>query len=263
MAPVKIVAWNLNHRASEGRLKAKLTEAVARLNPDLLVLNEYVHGETRTAFVESLGAIGLRHLQVSVRLNSNNQVLIASRQPIELGDLLGPRMHDDGGTSNFLHIKVSGTDVELVGVRAPAYKASADLRDYWRQLRATIQAATTRQIAFIGDLNADPNRKRGIGDKHLAELRVEGWIIPEAVGAWSYASGTRIDHVVLSPSFGQASAEYVCRLEELVLAGRGNRAALSDHAALVVLVSDAPRNAVQQQVSADVVASASLWQRRG
>lgn len=255
---MKIMAWNLNHKASERRLSAKLVDAIQKISPDLLILNEYVHGETRATFVEALCAIGLRHLQLSIRINSNNQVLMACRQRMELGDLAGPKMHDDGGTSNFLHIKLTDS-VEIVGVRAPAYEASAHLREYWQQLRNTIEGTRDRRIAYIGDLNADPNRRGGVGDKHLAELRTEGWVIPEAIGPWSYSAGTRVDHAVLSPSFGKVSAEYVCSINGLVLAKRGDRTAISDHAALVVQVTEPVRDAVQQQTAADGAASSEHW----
>ena len=231
---MKLAAWNLNHKASGRKLKAGIAEAARKLDLDVLILTEYVHGNSRAPLTEALESMGLRHIRFSERLNLNNQVLIASRSPLELGDLSGPNMHDLGGVCNFLHVRLPDVGVEVVGLRAPAYESSPELRDYWTQLTATIRAGRDRSIIFAGDLNADPRTTRRVGDKHLAALCSEGWQVPDAVGEWSYASGTRVDHAILSPSFKVAAASYVVEVEGVLLAGRGNPLAVSDHAALVV-----------------------------
>lgn len=71
---MKIVALNLNHKASLRAIKPRLVEVVKSLNPDVLTLNEYVHGESRAQLVEALAHIGLCNLLCSERLNGNNQV---------------------------------------------------------------------------------------------------------------------------------------------------------------------------------------------
>jgi len=72
---MKIVALNLNHKTSLRTTKPRLVEVVEKLNPDVLTLNKYVHGESRAQLVEALAHIGLGHLLYSERLNGNNQVL--------------------------------------------------------------------------------------------------------------------------------------------------------------------------------------------
>ena len=232
---MKLVAWNLNHKASERTLKPAIARIVHALRPDVLILSEYVHGESRAPFLEALTACDLRHVLWSDRLNSNNQILVASRFPLSPGDLTGPVTEDKGGESNFLHAQVG--DFEIVGVRAPAYTQSSVLRDYWQQLATTIRGAASRKIVFLGDFNADPKTNTRVGDRHLAALVQEGWSIPDAEGAWSYSSGTRVDHAVVSPSVGSTAARYITEIEGMVVAGRGALNAASDHAALVVELS--------------------------
>ena len=236
---MKIVALNLNHKASLRAIKPRLVEVVERLGPEILVLNEYVHGEERAALVDALAHIGLGNVLFSERLNGHNQVLIASNSPITAGALRGPATPDGGGESNFLHVLVPYAHLEIVGVRAPAYAKRNELQDYWEKLVAIIQSTQERRILFIGDVNADPDSGRSVGSSHLASLRSAGWIIPSPSGAWSYVSGSRIDHAIASPTVAIDRAEYVSEVAGIVVASQTKAAAISDHAALVVQVRTA------------------------
>lgn len=229
---VRLVAWNLGHQTREKVIPAGFLDAVRRLNPDVLTLNEYVHGTSRTPLLEALRAAGLAHHLVSERIGTNNQVLIASREPLVAGDLRGPETESGGGASNFLHAAIPTLGLEVVALRAPAYRGQV-LRDYWDALAPVIRGAAKRRIVFLGDLNADPERPSQIGGQRLAQLRSEGWHLPAAIGAWSFKSGSRIDHVLASALVRMPSATYVAELDGLRLAG-GEPDALSDHAALVV-----------------------------
>jgi hypothetical protein len=236
---MKLVALNLNHKASLRAIKPRLVEAVAKLQPDVLTLNEYVHGETRAPLLEALANLGLEHVQVSTRLNGNNQVLVASRHRMDKGELAGPQTEDAGGASNFLHVILPHAELELVGVRAPAYETSVVLRDYWQKLIDIIRSAKHRRILFIGDLNADPDKSRGVGSPYLSLLREEGWCIPSPSGPWSYVSGSRIDHVVAAPGVSIGTAEYVCEVEGVTIASQTGGESITDHAALVVTLPNA------------------------
>lgn len=44
------------------------------------------------------------------------------------GDLVASHSFDNGGASNFLHVR--SADGEIAGVRAPAYSTTAVLHDY-------------------------------------------------------------------------------------------------------------------------------------
>ena len=231
---MRLVAWNLGHQTLERPINPRFSEYVDKLSPDILTLNEYVHGSTRGHFIETLGAIGLTHVKCSVRIRSNNQVLIASRLPFESGDLVGPDTEDGGGSSNFLHITFPDSGLAVVGIRVPAYEKKSVLEDYWTKLLALIRSTQNREIVFLGDFNADPDMPKSFAGATLAALRSLGWQIPAPSGSWSFVSGSRIDHVVAGPGIGGLQAAYVAELDNAVLASRDTLNRVSDHAALMV-----------------------------
>ena len=241
---MKLVAWNLGHQCREDALSHAFLPAVRTLAPDLLSLNEYAHGQSRAQLVADLSDVGLKHVLVSERLNDNNQVLIASRYQLVQGEVLGPQSKNQGGESNFLHVRVPSHNFEFVGVRAPAY-AGEDLRVYWSGLMQAIRQCAGRRIVFMGDFNTDPDRPRRANAKHLRALRDEGWSVPSPEGEWSYISpksaGTRIDHAVASMHLRIERAEYITSLGGVELASSRKANRVSDHAPLVVHLAESSR----------------------
>lgn len=233
---MKLIAWNLAHQTQERAISPRFIEAVEKLRPDLITLNEYVHGSTRAPLIDALAQLGLGHVQVSNRVNTNNQVFVASRHPLQLGDLLGPSTKDGGGESNFLHVKLPNVELEIVGVRVPAYEASQVLHEYWQSLTEIIRSTIARRIIFIGDFNADPDANRHPGARYMSTLRSDGWNIPTASGAWSYISGSRIDHAIVSPGISVKDTKYVAQISDIELASQNRETRISDHAALVLHV---------------------------
>ena len=57
---MRIVSWNLAHQTHERPIHRNFLEAVKLLSPDVLVLNEYVHGGSRTEIMARLHEIGLK-----------------------------------------------------------------------------------------------------------------------------------------------------------------------------------------------------------
>ena len=233
---MRLIAWNLGHQTQERRINAGFDEVISKLAPDVLTLNEYVDGSTRKPLRDHLERLGLDHIAVSDRITTNNQVLIASRYPFTTGDLVGPYTEDGGGPSNFLHIALAEPDMEIVGVRVPAYLKRSDLQDYWAKFAALVRSTAKRKIIFAGDLDADPDVPGHCGSATLSALRTEGWNLPTPSGAWSFASGSRIDHVLGAPGAFRLSASYVSDLDGIALASRDTANRISDHAALVVEV---------------------------
>jgi hypothetical protein len=125
--------------------------------------------------------------------------------------------------------------MEIVGMRVP----SESTKEYWGTLCNVIHSAAARQIAFVGDFNADPRLDRHIGCTFMCDLIARGWQIPTPDGPWSYISpkGTtsQIDHAVVSPSLRVTKAISVSEIGGIVLAG-AESSSISDHAALVIEV---------------------------
>lgn len=233
---MRIVAWNLGHQTHEREIPAQFLDAVTLLSPDVLVLNEYVHGESRAQMIAGLERSGFPAVSVSPRIPGQNQVLVASRSSHWSGDLAGPAT-TSAATVNFLHVALAG--LEVVGMRAPAYSNSTQLEAYWKETESLITRTVARRIVFIGDMNCDPDRPRKPGGRALKRLREAGWQIPTPIGEWSFIGkdGTktsRIDHGICSPTLVRPIATYVTRLNGLVLAGQHSDKAISDHAPLVL-----------------------------
>ena len=251
---MRLLAWNLGHQCREDPIPSSFVPAIRELSPDLLILNEYVHGTSRQDVLRDLNHIGLTSLLVSQRLNGNNQVLMLSRYELVQGSLNGPVSKDQGGESNFLHVLLPRQRIEVVGLRAPAYTGE-DLCLYWTNLMALIRNCKARSILFVGDFNTDPDQRRRTAAKHLRALRAEGWSLPSPAGAWSYISpkgnGTRIDHVLASPALQLNRAEYVSAIGTMVLASPRKAERVSDHTPLVVQVA-LGESAAQPDVQPDV-----------
>lgn len=237
---MRLVSWNLAHQCREGPIPPSLFDAVVRLAPDVLPRNEYVHGPSRTHLIERLKEIGLPNWHVSKRLNGHNQVLVVSRHQLEAGEVSGPATEGLGGESNFMHTRLPDNDLEIVGLRAPAYTGAA-LTKYWRELVRIVKACEGRRIVFMGDLNTDPDQRRRPTAKYLVELRSKGWIVPAPEGNWSFVSksgsGTRIDHAIVSSELHVTAARYVVQIGQLKLAAPNKVEAISDDAPLVIELS--------------------------
>ena len=233
---MRIVAWNLGHQTHERELSPAFLDAVNALSPDVLVLNEYVHGESRREMIAGLERLGLGTVSASPHIPGQNQVLIASRSPHSIGDLAGPTT-TPAAIVNFLHVALS--DLDVVGMRAPAYANRAQLEAYWEETESLIMRTVGRRIVFIGDMNCDPDKPRKPGGRALMRLREVGWKIPTPVGKWSFiakdgSKSSCIDHCVSSPSLVRPIASYVTKINDLTLAGQTSERAISDHAAVVL-----------------------------
>jgi endonuclease/exonuclease/phosphatase family metal-dependent hydrolase len=156
-------------------------------------------------------------------------------------DLLPLPGYTEAAATNWLHRKLPAYGIELVGMRAPAYKLQRDLKGYWAQVQAILRSAADRPLVVIGDVNCDPFSDTSPGSRTLLELEKHGYKLPNPDGECSYfgptGARTRIDHVIASESVQIASTQYRIKAGPLALAGVEAGAALSDHAVLAVSAS--------------------------
>jgi exodeoxyribonuclease-3 len=230
---MRIIGWNLNHRIQPKGIPQEATEVIRRLAPDILVLTEYVDGDGRLDFKQALRGIGLTHIAVSENREGHNQVLVASRS--SHGATGVPYPKESHGRTNFLTISFGDPEFTLIGIRAPAYKATSDVKSYWAGLMGILDGIATQRIVVVGDLNGDPDDSQSVGGKQLKLLRDKGWKVPVPTGEWSYMSSdgrstSRIDHVLASPSIGGATASYLPVVNGTVAAGPKGSNPISDHA---------------------------------
>ena len=239
---LRVVTWNLNHRARQRQIAPAVSQAVAALSPDIAVLTEYVEGQSHSDFVTELAKLGFSTVFRSAKTVGQNQILVASHLPIALGTFRAPAL-DPALPSNVLHVRVPEFEIDVVGIRVPAYENAESTNACWNWLANATAAFLTRPAVLIGDFNVDPSRASGA---RLRQLIGAGWQHAWQEDGWSFCSTggskTRIDHAFVSPKIRVRRASYVSTVGSYVLAG--TRSALSDHAALVVEADITSRAAV-------------------
>jgi len=234
---VTVAAWNVGHRAKRKSIPEELATAVESLNADVVLLTEFVDGgEDRDLFRSRLGAAGYEHFQASGALRGHNQVFAASRLPFNVGDIGAPATTSHA-TSNFLHITLCDSEIELIGMRAPSY-TGAEKANFWGEIDGILRTAGDRALVAAGDLNEDPfkgvsqsfNSRKFHGSERFSASRPEG--------RWSFmdpnkeTSRSRIDHVLHTPRMRISDARYIDEVAGFRLAGPASSTPLSDHAAL-------------------------------
>ena len=163
------------------RIPPEVIDVIDRLDVDLLVLNEYADGDGREPFKDALRQIGYNNILVSRKIGRSNQVLISSTDELDMGEIFAPDF-DGSSRTNFLHILMPAVELNIVGLRCPAYKLRRDLKTYWEELRPIIDMAAAKPIVFVGDFNGDPDGKKSSAGTQLAELRSSGWRVPAPEG---------------------------------------------------------------------------------
>lgn len=235
MSHLRVLTWNLNHRARPRSIAATVATVIGTLAPDVAVLTEYVEGKSHAAFIQELAAVGLEHFSHSARVKGQNQILIASRLSLRSGHLLAPAL-DAALPSNVLHVELVEPRLDIVGIRVPAYEQRLPREQCWKWLVETGQQFLERPAVLIGDFNVDPSSRYG---QSIRDLVASGWQHGWQDDWWSFRSlkgfTSRIDHAFVSPRIHLEQAKYVAVSGEHILAG--DPTALSDHAALVIDVS--------------------------
>lgn len=234
---MRIVAWNINHRAREKTIPDHLVAAIASLDPDVIVLTEYVDGSTRAPFHASLAEHGFCHLLMSGPRRRENQVLIAARTAFEPGPIFAPEIAPSV-PSNALHVRLPQEGLEILGIRVPDYsKALKTKRACWDWILQMASEVRDRPFVMIGDFNTDANFPRSQCGEHFARLVDSGWQLaspPDGASFWSLSGhAVRIDHAFVSRHLVVESAAYVTRAGQYVFVGK-EPGALSDHAVLSI-----------------------------
>ena len=236
---MRVMTWNLNHRTRAKPIPLGLPDAIASLEPDLIVLTEYVHAESRRSFLAQLADRGLPYWHVSrVTPPGENHVLIASRSPMELGPIAAPAIAPSV-PSNALHVILPREGIEILGLRVPDYSKQRTIkRACWNWIIETAKAVKDRPFAVLGDFNRDPKYSRnGCGDC-IERLIDDGWQLAsptDGASYWTLGNGSpcRIDHAFVSGHFTVMDSRYVTESKGRALVGVGP-GALSDHAILSV-----------------------------
>jgi len=241
---ISIVAWNVGHQTRHATLRSGFTEVIRALEPDILVLTEYVERKPRHELRDTLTAIGLSHIATTeLRPDKHNQVLVAARWAFRPTVLEAPGQPKQV-LPNHLQVRIAELDLDVLGMRAPMFKnpdASRQREAYWDWLSEVAATLLPRRSVIVGDFNGSPTSTRRYGPR-LAGIISQGWqfVSPsEGASFFGRSGGTgRIDHALVSPSLSAEAPTYVSKLGPWQLAG--SPGALSDHAALQFRLDDRP-----------------------
>jgi hypothetical protein len=235
---MRFIAWNVNHRTRVKSIAPGFARGLASLQPDAIVLTEYVPGVDHERLCAQLGALGFTYMHMSHLSPGHNQVLIGTRTPSTRGTLrLGePAPNAD---SNFLHVHLEQEELELVGFRVPAYSDVDSRRKYWKRFAKQVGPLVDSRIVLTGDFNTHLARNRCVGAQELRRLRDAGWqVITPAGGSYCGSKGntTPIDHALVGRQLYVGEAVYVAEHGTFRFGGRAEHA-MSDHAILAFEVA--------------------------
>jgi exonuclease III len=199
---MKLLAWNLNHRAARRRLPLWIAAAINEQAPDILVLTEYVEGADHLLFLTALKAKGLCEFSCSIQPGHENQILIATRGTHCRCELILPEIHPSV-RSNILQV-VLPDGLTIIGFRMPAFNAKDRplKRLVWNWLLSEADRLRGSSAIIVGDFNTAPADPRAQCGDCLEELVQSGWQHPRPASGYSWRGLTgaerQIDHIFLS-----------------------------------------------------------------
>lgn len=232
---MRLITWNLNHRAKPRIIKAEVSSVVA--SPDIVVFTEYVPGSQHQGFLASLAATGLRYSFLPPFAPKENHVLVVSRLELTEGVIRGPAAIGPSVPSNVLRVRILKDGFDILGLRVPDYSREPHRRrECWNWIQKVAHSVVEKPFILIGDFNADPRYPRAkCGDRIAAMVR-SGWqhAAPGIGGSYWTPSGheVAIDHAFVSRHFQVRTSKYIKGVNGTILVGGSG--ALSDHAALMV-----------------------------
>jgi exonuclease III len=247
---MKLLAWNLNYRASRRRIPLGIATAINEQAPDVLVLTEYVEGPDHDFFLASLNAGGLCAFSCSEQSRRQNQLLIGSRSAQRQCELVIPDIYPSV-PSNVLEISLANPEVRVHGFRMPAFEGKDRplKRVTWNWLLGEADRLRTRSALIVGDFNTAPgDPESGCGDC-LKKLIQGGWqhVRPESGCSWRHPPSRterQIDHIFLSASLMPKRVEYLWGFERLAPTGASGKVGWPDHAMLVCEFGSGEQSAV-------------------
>lgn len=140
---MRVLAWNI--RQGGGSRLARIAQAIALHDADILVLSEYRGGDAAIRLRLALADIGYRHASATEPPPGRNGVLIASRE----------RFRDRGVVDAALPEPYKIVDTtfafgRLTGVYMPNLRAKMP---YWDTLIAALPARARTSALVVGDFN--------------------------------------------------------------------------------------------------------------
>jgi hypothetical protein len=247
---MKLLAWNLNHRAARRQIPLWIAAAINEQAPDILVLTEYVEGPDHDFFLTSLNANGLSEFSCSAQPGRENQVLIASRDTQRRYELLAPDIHPSV-PPNILGASLDSHGLTVLGFRMPAFEAKerALKRLTWNWLLGEADRLRAGSAVIVGDFNTAPSDSEGRCGDCFSRLTQGGWqhVRPASGYSWrhpQFGTERQIDHIFLSASLVPRRVEYLWEFERLAPEDTSRKVGRPDHAMLICEFDQDPESTV-------------------
>lgn len=232
---MRILTWNLNHRAARRRIPEWIAPALGSFAPDTVVLTEYVSGADHDRFLAQLAETGLGHVTCTPPTSGHNQILIASRQPQTPGLITAPALHP-AVPPNFLHV-VLPAGIDVIGFRMPAFSGTESVlkRTVWAWLLQSLTAEITGRAILAGDFNTAITDGASRGGDLMRQLVESGWThaLPGTGASWRKGELNRvIDHILVHGSMGIGRSDFSWSFQTEHPETLTGKVGLPDHAIL-------------------------------
>lgn len=246
---MRLLAWNINHRTTNKDIPKQMADSIAALEPDIVVLTEFVPGESRASFLAELTGYGFCNQLVSdkvpienlksgdFRIGRENHVFIASRLSCKAGYTTAPLIESSVPT-NFLHVVLEEDGLNIFGIRIPDYSKQLPIkRACWDWLISMADKNRDVPSIILGDLNTDPNDTVAKCGNRIKMLEDQGWQRASPIETSSFKSNGRcIDHAFVTHHYKITSAQYIASKGNYIYMGNDANA-MSDHAALILEIT--------------------------
>jgi hypothetical protein len=241
---MRILSWNVNHRAGVRAIPEWLVPAIAAESPDVLVCTEYVRGPQHVEFLKALREVGLRDSDVTAPYHPGaNCILVAAREPLLGGPVHPPAHSDPAVQSGFAHVILEQSAIHLFALRRPARSemSGANAPDCeW--LGDAVGTYLTEPSIVIADFAAATGDASDC-DEEIGALMPRGWrLVSAREGASPYVphgSERRLQLAFVSPRLSVSSAEYSRRFRDSNDEASDRRVGNPDQAMLVIDVERA------------------------
>lgn len=236
---MRILSWNVNHRAGVRAIPDWFVPAIAVESPGALVCTEYVRGPTHVELLKALRAVGLPDSDVTAPYHPGaNCILIAAHEPLLGGAAHPPAGSDPAVLSGFAHAILEKTGIHVIAFRMPEASEMSDTKRHdcaW--LADVLEPYLHEPAVFIADLDAaSGDAQRQCADQ-LDALVQRGWR-PASADVVTPKGGERRRHVALaSPLLTVTSAEHSVRYRDLSDEASDRRVGIPDQAMVIVDVT--------------------------
>ena len=113
-------------------------------------------------FVNDLKTLEFSCVNLSKFEKKQNRILIASKTPLNAGEVQAPTNIIDAVTCNMLHLKDEYSGINILGIRMPLPLNAPQKKAWWDWVTGIAQEYRDRPFIITGDFNTDPTKEPGI-----------------------------------------------------------------------------------------------------